>query len=140
MTPKGAPAWRPFALSCALCCVACGSSDQTRAAQNDEPPDQQLNVSQDFNLCPYFEGSLVLPQTIAPGQTAVVVVRAVDPDGDDEALTYEWSVSAGELTEVDGPSIAYLCSETGPQILTVVTKDARDCHSTLTIAVTCLDR
>jgi hypothetical protein len=128
-----------LSLGAALCSLACGSSDQTRASRA-EPADQSLNVEQDFNVCPYFESSVILPQTIAPGQTAAVIVRAVDPDGDDALLAYEWSVSAGELTEVDGPSIAYSCTDTGAQILTVVAKDARGCHSTLDIAVTCLER
>jgi hypothetical protein len=98
-----------------------------------------VHVTENVNLCPHFEGSLVLPQTIPPETKAIVIVRGVDPDGDSAALTYEFSVSAGELSETVGPSTKYSCTELGPQVLTVVTKDAHDCHAKLDIDVTCMD-
>lgn len=120
--------------------LACSASDESKKVPEDEPDAQELNVAQDFNICPHFEGSIVLPQTIAPAQEAVIVVRAVDPDGDDAKLSYAWSVSAGVLTETVGGSAKYLCNETGPQIVSIVTTDARNCHAQLDIAVNCLER
>lgn len=127
-------------LGSAAICFACSASDQTRAKPEEEPEHEILNVAQDFNVCPHFEGSIVLPQTIPPGQQAVIVVRAVDPDGDDRALSYAWSATSGELSETTAGSTKYLCDETGPQIVSIVTTDARNCHVQLDIAVNCLER
>ena len=118
--------------------LGCGSADQTRAVP--PPDDSLLNVTENVNLCPHFEGSLILPQTIPPGVLAIVVVRAVDPDGNDAALTYDWSLTAGAFSETLGPSTKYSCTDLGPQVLTVVTKDAHDCHVSLDIGVSCLDK
>jgi hypothetical protein len=132
---------RRLALLCGTtACLSCSASDQSKAKPEEEPEDQILNVAQNFNVCPRFEGSIVLPQTIAPGQEAVIVVRAVDPDGDDRALSYGWSVTSGELSETVGGSTKYLCDELGPQIVSIVTTDAPGCHVQLDIAVNCLER
>lgn len=124
----------------AAACFACSAADETRRVPDEGPEAQLLNVAQDFNVCPHFEGSLVLPQTIAPGQQAVIGVRGVDPDGEDAALTYDWSVTSGELMETGHGYAKYSCDETGPQIVSIVTTDARDCHVQLDIAVNCLER
>lgn len=131
------------ALACAAAAVlwlqvGCSAADQTRTAR-DEPPEQEVvDVNTNVNLCPRFDGSLIVPQTIQPGQTAVVVVNASDPDGDSATLTYEWSATSGSIVESEGPGAKYSCGDAGPQILTVTTKDARGCHAKLEIHLSCL--
>ncbi len=119
--------------------LGCGAADETRTAREEPIDDSLLNVAGNVNICPHFLGSLVLPQSISAGQTAVIIARAVDPDGDDAALTFDWNASAGTLSETVRSATKYSCTDTGGQVLTVVTKDARDCHVALDIDVACLD-
>jgi hypothetical protein len=120
--------------------AGCGSADRTKQERPEEPDSQAVNVEQTINICPQFVGSIVLPQTIPPGETAVVGVHATDPDGDDALLTYEWTATSGTFSDPEQAATHYDCDATGAQILTVVTKDARGCHVQLDIAVTCLAR
>jgi hypothetical protein len=132
--------------ACYACCLSaslvslCGCSSTDRSGQAAEPDGQLLNVDQDFNVCPEFQGSIVLPQTIPLAQQAFVAVRAIDPDGDDSSLTYAWSATSGMLSDPTRAATHYDCRSAGAQILSVVTEDARNCHARLDIAVTCLAR
>lgn len=127
------------ALSCWLVLVACGSADHS---EQERPASGSpvLNVEQGFNICPQFQGSLVLPQTIAPRERAIVAVIVSDPDGDDAKLSYVWTASSGSLDAPDSSQTGYVCDDTGAQVLHVVAEDARGCHVALDITVTCLSR
>lgn len=125
-------------LAAALCIGGCGAADGTPTAPDDDDGPTSVAFTHDANTCPLFEGSLVLPRAILAGENALVAVRAVDPDADDLTLKYHWSAATGEFTEPTLPITEYRCSERGPQLLTVVASDQRDCDVQLQLDVLCV--
>lgn len=118
--------------------LGCGSADQTRAARSDDEDNKLVDISPGLNLCPRFEGSIILPQTIPVAGTAFIAVRATDPDADDLDLKYAWSATSGEFSEPSESVTEYTCGEPGEQSLTVTALDAADCDVELHLDVTCL--
>jgi hypothetical protein len=119
------------------CLLGCGSADETRTVKPDDEA-HTLEFTPTLNLCPHFEGSFILPQTIAPGAVALLGVRAVDPDGDDLAISYGWSALSGAFTKPDRPVTEYSCDALGDQPLNVTATDSANCDATLQVSVTCL--
>ena len=118
--------------------LGCGAADQTKAARSDDEENKLVDVTPGLNLCPRFEGSIILPQSIPVDGTAFIAVRAVDPDADDLDLAYSWSASAGEFSKPDESVTDYRCGEPGDQVLTVNARDTSDCDTELHLDVTCL--
>ena len=116
----------------------CGSADQTRAARDEEATPELVDFSPAINVCPRFEGSLILPQSIPHAGAAFIAVRAVDPDADDLTLTFAWSATSGDFSAPERPVTEYRCADDGDQALTIVTRDASNCDRALHLDVTCL--
>lgn len=132
---------RSLSLTLSFACCAllgCGASDQTQITPSDDGL-VQFKVDPNFNECPTFTQSLVIPQEIPPRFSAAVVVIATDPDGPNAALEYTWSASSGAFTDEKQPTTRYGCEARGRQILKLDAVDARGCQSRLAIAVDCLD-
>ena len=120
----------------ALCVLGCGVADRVDAGD----PGAETRVASGVNVCPHFEGALILPQRIAPDETAFIAVRATDPDAADSLLIFAWSAMSGTFTFSDEPVTNYSCSKLGAEQLTVTAKDRPGCSSDLTISVECVAR
>jgi hypothetical protein len=117
--------------------LGCGAGDQTRAARDDSGDTKLVYAHPTINICPHFEGSFILPQSIPLDTSAFIAVRAVKPDSNVE-LTYRWSATSGEFTAPTRPTTEYRCGDLGDQTLTVVAVDEADCEVPLHLDVTCL--
>lgn len=127
-----------WAIPCALALLlGCGSADSTRAARPAPVEDAQLGAS--INSCPTFAYSMVLPQTIHAGETAIVVALGTDPDSDDSLLTYRWTATAGDFGHPNDPLSEYTCADVGPQVLSVTTSDPEGCENNLDFDVVCAE-
>jgi hypothetical protein len=91
------------------------------------------------NMCPVFDHHLVVPQDIAPENSADVSVLASDPDGADGTLTYVWSATSGTFTELLLPKTTYRCAAPGAAVLAVHARDVEGCESELLLDVQCLE-
>jgi hypothetical protein len=127
------------ALIAALWTLSCGTADHVAARP---PPDQDASadtqVASKVNVCPRFDGSLALPQKITPDQTAVLLVTASDPDGNDAQLVFTWSAPNGSFNPSDKPVTNYNCSKLGVQQLTISARDEQGCSSALSLSVECV--
>ena len=119
--------------------LGCGAADQTRTAQGDDA-DMLVSVNPRINVCPHFEGSFILPQSIPIDSASFIAVRAVDPDGTDDELAYAWSADSGAFTAPERATTEYRCAAQGNQTLTLVATDADQCDAWLHIDVTCLSQ
>jgi hypothetical protein len=117
--------------------LACGTADHATVPPAPEG-DASASVASVVNLCPRFDGSLVLPQHIPPMQSAMLAVTATDPDGADSELVFAWSAPSGVFSDRDKPVTNYNCSELGQEQLTITAADHQGCSSTLTIGVVCI--
>jgi hypothetical protein len=126
-------------LVAALWPLSCGTADHVAVRP---PPDQDAGtdtqVASKVNVCPRFDSSLALPQKITPEQTAVLIVTASDPDGNDSQLVFAWSAPNGSFNPSDKPVTNYNCSQPGIQQLTITAKDEQGCSSSLSIRVECI--
>jgi len=121
----------------AHCVLACGTADHVTVPPASDG-DAGTSVASAVNLCPRFDGSLVLPQHILPTQSAMLAVMASDPDGADSQLVFAWSAPSGVFSERDKPVTNYKCSKLGQEQLTITAADHQGCSSTLTIGVVCI--
>ena len=121
----------------ALCVLACGSGEHTQVPPSVDA-DAGTSISSGVNVCPYFEDSLVLPQRIAPRESAFIAVRATDPDAADSQLVFRWSATSGTFSAGDKPVTNYSCLKLGAEQLTVTVTDRQGCSSDLTIGVQCI--
>lgn len=123
------------ALSVAL--AACGSADHPLPDTPDASP-EQAEVSSGVNVCPSFQGSLVMPGHVQVGDAAYIVVRASDPDAPDSSLTFAWSAAKGRFSSPDKAQTSYRCETPGVARLTVTATDRQGCESQLTLSVDCV--
>jgi hypothetical protein len=81
---KTSASWRArAALAAALCALACGSGEHTTIPVTGEDAGADASgtqVASVVNLCPRFDGSLVTPQRITPGETELRAGVLVDCD------------------------------------------------------------
>ena len=125
-----------FALALACCSFACGTSTHSEVyVDNDAGNDTQ--VASGVNVCPRIDGSWISPQRIRPGESANIVVRAVDPDLSDK-LVCEWRAARGTFNPSDDPVTSYSCSGLGTEPLTITVTDTHGCSSAMTISVECI--
>lgn len=115
--------------------AACGAADST-SAERDEIA-APVDVSGNVNQCPSFAYSMVLPQALRPGEMAMVVAFATDPDSDDDTLRYLWSATSGDFDEPAAPIALYTCADMGPQVLSVTTADPNGCEKRLDFGISC---
>lgn len=91
-------------------------------------------TSLDGNQSPLIRSVLLDPLYLKVGETAIIEVDAIDPDGD--ALGYSWSAPLGDIIG-SGPNVkysaAYCC--VGINTVTVVVEDARGAKTSETINV-----
>jgi len=119
--------------------LGCGAAEQTDSGPGAPPESSGLtDFDPAVNVCPHFEGSLILPQTVLEGEYAFIAVRATDPDADDLSLTYRWSAPSGEFSSPLEPTTEYRCAVGGVQPLTVVASDLRSCDVELQLDITCI--
>jgi hypothetical protein len=128
-----------LAFAIGLCALACSSGEhpserEPEPAASADPTEVQSGV----NVCPRFDGSLVMPQRIAPNEAAVITVSATDPDAPDSLLTFAWSAPSGSFTASDKPVTIYRCTRVGAEQLSVVARDRRGCTTELKIDVECV--
>jgi hypothetical protein len=125
------------ALVTALFVIGCGGAEHQRLPPAAET-EAGTQVASGVNVCPRFEGSLILPQRIGPGETAVVAVRVSDPDAADSQLAFAWTATSGTFSASDESVTDYTCSEIGKEQLTFTAVDRPGCSSSLTITVECV--
>ena len=116
--------------------IGCGSAPQTEFTQ-DADSGVVVEIVPAVNVCPYFERALIIPQAIAPGVSAVIVVKATDPDGVDSSLVYDWSAASGSFSTPNRPTTTYKCGALGAQVLTATAEDVHGCRGQLALDVTC---
>ncbi len=78
-----------------------------------------------------------MPQRLAAGQSATIVVRATDPDAPDSQLVFAWSAASGSFSSSDKPTTSYRCAELGTQRLICTATDRVGCVSSLKLDVEC---
>jgi hypothetical protein len=122
----------------ALSLLACGAADHAVTQGSAEAGAAPAQVSSGVNVCPHFEGSLVMPQRIGPTESAQIAVRASDPDAADSLLVFAWSAPSGSFSADDKPVTSYTCGELGTEQLTVTARDGHDCIDELKINVECV--
>ena len=130
-------AWSMLALALALCANACGAGDRAptpEPAASADPTEVQSGI----NVCPRFDGSIVMPQRIAPNEASVITVSATDPDAPDSLLAFSWSAPSGTFSSSDKPVTIFHCTRVGAEQLTVVARDRRGCTAELQIDVECV--
>ncbi len=118
--------------------VACGSGEHTRIPPAGDAGTQLVDFESQINICPAFQGSSANPTDIPAGQPAQILVLAVDPDGLDSSLKFQWSAPSGTFSEPTHSVTEYRCDKSGPQLLKVVATDSDGCSSDLSVNVTCL--
>lgn len=128
----------PLAFGAFLALLGCGSGEQTPSQGSAGASDEQAQVSSGVNVCPIFEGSLVMPQRINPGQSSAIVVRATDPDAPDSQLVFSWTAASGSFSASDKKTTSYRCEAPGMQRLTFTATDRVGCISTLNVDVECV--
>jgi hypothetical protein len=129
---------RSILTSVVACAVfGCGASPQVDTPQStDSKP--LVAFDPEINVCPVFEGMLVIPLDIPPNVPAQIIVKVTDPDGIDAALTYEWSAPSGNFSDPKSPITAYRCAELGPQALRVTAEDVVGCGRSTELNVSCV--
>jgi hypothetical protein len=139
-TPNASFTWgivQSAAFASALYVFSCGAGDQT-VVPEASAGGEGAEVASGVNVCPQFEGSLVMPQRIHPEQASVIAVRASDPDAADSQLVFAWTATGGTLNPSDKSVTVYHCAQPGQEQLTVTATDRQGCVSDLTIAVECI--
>lgn len=121
-----------------LLILACGGAEHNRVPEPIEAGAEPAKVSSEINICPRFEGSLVMPKRIGPDESSVIAVSATDPDAPDSLLIFDWNAPSGSFSENGKSVTSYRCAEIGSQRLTVTAEDRWGCVGTLTIDVECL--
>jgi hypothetical protein len=98
------------------------------------------------NLGPQIVSVGAAPQAIsdASGASTTLTVQAIDPDGDDALLSYQWSVMSGggSLDDPMSPSPEYTPADVGADVtvtLAVDVTDADGLSATALVDVTVLD-
>ncbi|HEY0467793.1 MAG TPA: hypothetical protein VGC79_26510 [Polyangiaceae bacterium] len=129
---------RSAAFASALCAFACGAGDQADVTEVMNGDDAGAEVASGINVCPHFEGSLVMPQRIRPNEPSVIAVGATDPDASDSQLVFAWTGTAGTFDPSDKSVTIYRCTRLGSELLTVTATDRKGCVSSLKIAVECI--
>ena len=127
-----------LALCACLCALACGSGDHTTVPELDAGADAEAEIHSGVNVCPRFDGTLVMPQRIAPEESSLITVSASDPDAPDSQLTFSWSAPSGRFSASDESVTSYRCDRVGVEQLTVSARDRRGCASELKIDVECI--
>lgn len=126
-----------LAIATSLGVLACGAADhapEPEPAASADPTEVQSGV----NVCPRFDGSIVMPKRIAPDEASVITVSATDPDAPDSLLVFSWSAPSGSFSSSDKPVTIYRCTRVGVEQLTVVARDRRGCTAELKIDVECV--
>jgi hypothetical protein len=121
----------------ALCALDCGTGEHVDVPETSSV-DASTGISSGVNLCPYFQGSLILPQQLRPRESASITVRATDPDAADSQLVFSWSAASGTFSADDKPVTNYECSKLGTLPLTVTATDRQGCSIGLTLSVDCI--
>jgi hypothetical protein len=127
-----------LAACAALFAFACGAGDHVAIPPVEADGGTETHIASGVNLCPHFDGSLLLPQSLHPNESAYVQVSASDPDAPDSQLVFSWSASSGAFSASDKPVTNYTCAKLGTAQLTVTAKDQQGCTADLNLFVACV--
>jgi hypothetical protein len=92
-----------------------------RCAAPPQPGTADLNGT--FNVCPYIDAVLALPDHAAIGGSVELHGSARDPDDPNAALTYEWTASSGVLMDATAPVTLLRCTEPGVALIGLKVSD-----------------
>jgi len=96
-----------------------------------------IDVTFQDNICPVIQQLNVVPQTIAVGQTALVSVNAIDPEG--ATLLYTWSSVAGTFANASLAATTYQCTQAVVHNIGIAVGDGDSfCDQTRQLAVACV--
>jgi hypothetical protein len=122
----------------ALAAFGCGTPAESETAPAPvAAPSSSTRVDVTYVLddCPDFYAFTLEPRNPGLETPTAVTVQASDPEGD--PINYSWSARAGRLRDVLENRATYQCIELGPDTITVVAADDKNCQRTLNIRVSC---
>lgn len=99
-----------------------------------------VSVNGTLNICPVADGVSATPAEVAVGSSLSLAVAAHDSDAGPAALSYQWTASAGVLTNAASTTPTFFCNAVGPAIVTVSVSDgdsAPGCAASASVTVTC---
>jgi hypothetical protein len=97
-----------------------------------------VSVSGTLNICPVVDALGASPAEATVGSTLALSAAAHDADGGPAALSYQWSTTAGALSDSGAQNPVFTCTAAGPATITVVISDGDPgCATTQTITVSC---
>lgn len=89
-----------------------------------------------LNVCPMIDGVTALPSRVFVGESTEISADVHDSDSGPNALTYEWSNSAGKLSS-SGNVARFTCTEVGTAAVGLVVGDG-DCRDKAKLEVECV--
>jgi hypothetical protein len=99
-----------------------------------------ISVNGTINICPVVDGVSANPAQVVVGGSIALSVAAHDSDSSPSALAYQWTASAGSLTNATTASPTFTCGAPGQATITVTASDgdtATGCPATGTVQVRC---
>jgi hypothetical protein len=97
------------------------------------------SVSDTTNICPVVDGVAASPMAAPSGGTIALTATAHDKDNGPSPLSYQWTVTAGTLSDAANPSPTFTCPATMTSTMitiTVLVSDG-DCSDSMPLTVTC---
>jgi hypothetical protein len=97
-------------------------------------------VNGTLNLCPQIDALDALPAEAQVGGSIGLTAIAHDSDGGPSPLTYQWTASAGVLTDPTAASTRFSCTTPGAVTISLVASDgdtSAGCPATSSLTVTC---
>ena len=92
------------------------------------------------NICPVAESLNAFPNYTWVGHTVALTARAHDSDEGPQAISYQWSASAG-MVDANGASATFTCTDAGVATITLTVSDgdpSPTCADTMTTSVGCV--
>jgi hypothetical protein len=90
------------------------------------------------NFCPLIDSLGVSPTEVVVGSAVTLAGHAHDADNGPAALTYQWTTSAGTLSDPAAPSPTLTCTSAGPVTVTLTVSDGdATCTDTQSLTVSC---
>src|SRR6266498_3454697 len=106
-----------------------------------EPPRAgSISVNGTINICPAVDGVSANPAQVVVGGSIALSVAAHDADASPAALAYQWTASAGALTDGTTASPTFTCGAPGHVTISVTASDgdtAAGCPATGAVQVLC---
>src|SRR6478609_6710366 len=107
---------------------------------HEAPRTGSVIVNGTLNLCPTIDGVSTNPGEVTIGGSAALTASAHDSDAGPSALSFQWTASAGVVTNPTAASASFACTTPGVATLTLSVSDgdpAASCAATTSVTVTC---